>query len=65
MRWSAAMDETVQQVERLPPAEVAVDVDQVEPADNPAALQGERGARANQAAGADDADFHGNLQNSL
>ncbi len=51
----------VEEVERLPPAEVGVDVDQVDPADDPAALQGERGTRADQPAAADDADLHGAL----
>jgi hypothetical protein len=48
----------VEQVEGLSLAEVGVDVDQVESADDAPALEGEGRARADQAAAADDADFH-------
>ena len=49
----------MEKVEGLAADLVGVQVDQVDLADQPAALQGEGRGRANQAAAADDADFHG------
>ncbi len=49
----------VEQVEGLAADLVGVQVDQVDLADHAAALQGEGRGRADQAAAADDADFHG------
>ena len=51
----------VQQVEGLAADLVGVQVDQVDLADHAAALQGEGRGRADQAAAADDADFHGSF----
>ena len=51
----------VEQVEGLAADLVGVQVDQVDLADHAAALQGEGRGRADQAAAADDADFHGSF----
>src|SRR3954451_1202283 len=55
----------MEQVEGLAPAEVGIHVEEIELADNPAAQQRERRARADQAAAADDADFHWSVTLSL
>ena len=55
----------VEQVERLALDLVGVEVDQVDLADDAAALEREGRGRADQAAAADDADFHESCSSRL